>query len=94
MYLSAAARRILQGFECPLQNRLALERYKRSLPDKSADELRREALELAELALVAQPAAIQWLLQQVMEGNRRQPPPIEGWHTAMAEELSLQEGDG
>ena len=84
----------MQGFECPLQNRLALERFRRSLPDKSIDELRREALELAELALVAQPAAIQWLLQQVMEGDRRQPPPIEGWHAEMAEEPSCQQGDG
>lgn len=83
----------MQGFEAPLQNRLALERYRRSVPHKSTEQLRREVLELAELALVAQPAAIQWLLQLVMDSEKRQVLPIEDWHLALANELASEERD-
>lgn len=95
MYRSAVGRKELQGsspgFQCPLQKRLALERYRRSLPHKSIEELRHEALELAELALVSQPAVIQWLLQLVMDSEMRQGLPIEDWHLALASELSAED---
>lgn len=95
MYRGAVGCKELQGsspgFQCPLQNRLALERYRRSKPHRSIEELRREALQLAELALVAETAAIQWLLQLVMDGEKRQGLPVEGRHLALAGELSAED---
>ena len=79
-----------RGIDASLEGRWALERYRRSLDGLSLEELRRDALRLAELALVSQPAVIRWLLDQVLEHEKRQMQPVEGWHLAIAAELMAE----
>ena len=84
-----------QPIDASLEGQWALERYRRTLKDLSAAELRRDAERLAELALVTQPAVIRWLLDQVLEHEQRQVQPVEDWHQALAAELlgELEGGD-
>lgn len=83
-----------QAIDASLEGQLALERYRRSLDALSIDELRRDALRLAELALVTQPAVIRWLLAQVLEHEKRQMQPVEDWHLALAAELLAEQDAG
>ena len=76
-----------QAIDASLEGRWALERFRRSLDGLSTEQLRQQALQLAELALVQQPAVIRWLLDQVLEHEKRQMQPVEDWHLAMAAEL-------
>ena len=83
-----------QSIDASLEGQWALERYRRTLEDLSAAELRRDAERLAELALVTQPAVIRWLLAQVLEHEKRQLQPVEDWHLAMAAELLAEQAGG
>lgn len=81
------------GIDASLEGELAFERYRRSIDGLSLEELRRDAVRLAELALVTQPAVMRWLLEQVLEHEKRQMQPVEDWHLAMAAELLGQRAD-
>lgn len=84
-----------QQIDASLEGRWALERYRRTLKDLSAAELRRDAERLAELALVTQPAVIRWLLDQVLAHEKRQMiQPVEDWHLALAQELLGEQESG
>lgn len=76
--------------EASLSAQLALESYRRSLDGLSADELRRHALRLAELALVTQPAVIRWLMAQVLDNDERQVPLVNEQHLAWVLELETK----
>lgn len=84
----------MQSMEPSMARQVVYEEFKRSLPGRSQEELRQLCLQLAELALVAQPAAIRWLvdeaagawIQRQPDGTVQLPPP-SAWHEQLAAEL-------
>ena len=82
------------GIEPALSRLAVFEEFRRSLPSRSEDELRRLCEQLAELAIVHQPAAIRWLVDDAAsawvrrgdDGALSLPPP-SSWHEQLAAEL-------
>jgi hypothetical protein len=79
---------VVQRIDARLETQLQFEAYRRSLPQLGIEQLRRDAERLAELALVSQPAVIRWLIDEAMEQQKGQVPPIAERHLAWAGELT------
>jgi hypothetical protein len=83
----------MQPMEPSLARQVVLEEFKRSLPERSIDDLRQCCERLAELALVLQPAAIRWLVDDAITawGAVKAGPspagPVTARHEAMAADL-------
>lgn len=83
---------MVQRIDARLESQLQLEAYRRTLPQLGIEQLRRDAERLAELALVSQPAVIRWLIDEAMEQQQGQMPPVAERHLAWVGELA-SEGD-
>lgn len=82
----------MQSMEPSLARQLMLEDFKRSLPERSLEDLRHCCERLAELAIVLQPAAIRWLVDDALtawDAVRASPSPA-GPVTAMHEQLAAE----
>lgn len=82
--------------EPSLARQLMLEEFKRSLPQRSIEDLRQCCEQLAELAIVLQPAAMRWMAEDALSAMATAHatpgglPPVTAVHEAMAMEV-LQE---
>lgn len=84
--------------EPSLARQLLLEEFKRSLPERSIEDLRLCCARLAELAIVLQPAAIRWLVDDAMKAwhaaadGPSPAGPVTAFHEQLAAELLAELG--